>query len=80
MRVVSDQGTRNFVMDRVFRDESVLWIVDYKTSRHEGAGVEGFLDRERDRYAAQLRLYGAILAGSRQGLYFPLLKGWRELE
>jgi hypothetical protein len=60
--------------------------VDYKTSRHEGADVQAFLDRERTRYAAQLAAYAALFqgesdagGGSRQGLYFPLLRGWREL-
>jgi hypothetical protein len=56
--------------------------VDYKTSTHEGAGVEAFLDSERERYAEQLRGYANALAGRgrvRLGLYFPLLGGWREL-
>jgi ATP-dependent helicase/nuclease subunit A len=70
-----------YVIDRLFCDASgVEWLVDYKTSRHEGTGVEGFLDRERDRYAPQLRSYGALRKGSRQGLFFPLLKGWREVQ
>jgi ATP-dependent helicase/nuclease subunit A len=69
-----------YVIDRLFRDQDdVEWLVDYKTSRHEGADVEGFLDRERDRYAPQLRSYAALRKGTRQGLLFPLLRGWREL-
>ncbi len=68
-----------YVIDRLFRGaDGVEWLVDYKTSRHEGAGVEAFLDRERDRYAPQLRTYAALRTASRQGLYFPLLRGWRE--
>ncbi|MCW5606408.1 MAG: PD-(D/E)XK nuclease family protein, partial [Burkholderiales bacterium] len=72
----------NLVIDRLFRDaDGTRWIVDYKTSSHEGAGVEGFLDRERERYATQLARYAAA-AGDPQdtmlGLYFPLLAGWRE--
>jgi len=70
-----------FVIDRLFRDTSgVEWLVDYKTSRHEGADIEGFLDRERDRYAPQLRAYGALRKGSRRGLFFPVLRGWREVD
>ena len=69
---------KTYVMDRVFKDEGALWIVDHKTSGHEGADVEAFLDRERSRYAAQLDAYAAVLQGSRLGLYFPLLKGWRQ--
>jgi ATP-dependent exoDNAse (exonuclease V) beta subunit len=69
---------RRFVVDRVFRDqEGVQWVVDYKTSRHEGANLEAFLDEERKRYAAQLDAYSSALGGARRGLYFPLHKGWR---
>jgi ATP-dependent exoDNAse (exonuclease V) beta subunit len=77
-RVRTLEGTRTLVMDRVFRDaDRTLWIIDYKTSRHEGAGVESFLDRELDRYAEQLRLYSDVLKPSQQALYFPLHRGWR---
>jgi ATP-dependent exoDNAse (exonuclease V) beta subunit len=79
LRVREERRFRSLVMDRVFRDaDGTLWIVDYKTGSHEGGDPEKFLDRERLRYAAQLRRYGASLPGSRQGLYFPLLRGWRE--
>jgi ATP-dependent helicase/nuclease subunit A len=56
----------------------VLWVIDYKTSRHEGAGVDAFLDRELERYAPQLARYAKALGDTRMGLYFPLLSGWRE--
>lgn len=56
------------------------WIVDYKANRREGTDVENFLDRERERDAVQLKSYGAALKDSRQGLYFPLLRGWRQGE
>ena len=37
----------NVIIDRTFRDrDGQRWIVDYKTSAHEGAGREQFLDRE----------------------------------
>ena len=72
------------VIDRMFVDEDGrAWIVDYKTSTHEGADVEAFLASEQERYRAQLERYGEALAqpgGHRLGLYFPLLKGWREWE
>jgi len=60
----------------------VRWIVDYKTSSHEGRDLEGFLDRERERYRAQLEAYARALASGKAmlGLYFPLLSGWREWE
>ena len=77
---VVEGAVRRLVVDRLFRDESgERWIVDYKTSSHEGAEVDAFLARERERYAAQLARYaGALGGGHRLGLYFPLLGGWRE--
>jgi ATP-dependent exoDNAse (exonuclease V) beta subunit len=78
MRVHAPEGRRTYVMDRVFRDrDGRLWVIDFKTSRHEGAEVEAFLDRERSRYAAQLDAYAAALGGASRGLYFPLHTGWR---
>jgi ATP-dependent exoDNAse (exonuclease V) beta subunit len=72
------------VIDRTFVDEGgVRWIVDYKTSRHEGAGRDEFLDREQERYRPQLERYAALMRKLgpepvRLGLYFPLLGAWRE--
>jgi ATP-dependent exoDNAse (exonuclease V) beta subunit len=72
------------VIDRTFIDETgTRWIVDYKTSTHEGAGVEEFLDSERERYGPQLERYAALIGALgrepiRLGLYFPLLSAWRE--
>ncbi len=77
----ADGMRRRLVIDRFFEDDDGRpWIVDYKTSGHEGADVEGFLDEERKRYHDQLERYAEALGlpGSRRGLYFPLLKGWRE--
>jgi ATP-dependent exoDNAse (exonuclease V) beta subunit len=48
------------------------WVVDYKTSEHEGAGIEVFLDLQRERYEAQLDGYAEAIGGARRGLYFPL--------
>jgi ATP-dependent helicase/nuclease subunit A len=70
---------RSYVIDRLIRDANgTRWVVDYKTSRHEGADIEGFLDQEQKRYAAQLDGYAAALGGASRGLYFPLHAGWRE--
>lgn len=74
------------VIDRTFIDAAgTRWIVDYKTSRHEGAGLEAFLDSEQERYRPQLERYAALVRalGSeplRLGLYFPMLSAWREIE
>jgi ATP-dependent exoDNAse (exonuclease V) beta subunit len=72
------------VFDRSFiDDEGVRWVIDYKTSQHLGSGLEEFLDREVIRYRPQLQRY-ALLAQRlgpepvRLGLYFPLMRAWRE--
>jgi ATP-dependent exoDNAse (exonuclease V) beta subunit len=82
LTVAASGVARAIAIDRMFRDEAgQRWIVDYKTSAHEGSDVERFLDRERDRYRVQLEGYRAAFPGEsvRLGLYFPLMKGWREI-
>jgi ATP-dependent exoDNAse (exonuclease V) beta subunit len=72
------------VLDRTFVDaDGTRWIVDFKLSRHEGAGLDAFLDNERERYRAQLDSYAGAMRSLdarpiRLGLYFPLLGAWRE--
>jgi ATP-dependent exoDNAse (exonuclease V) beta subunit len=84
LSVVAGERVRRLRIDRTFVDEhGVRWIVDYKTSAHEGADLEAFLDEEARRYRAQMEDYADafVKAGAAQirlGLYFPLLKGWRE--
>ena len=75
----------NVVIDRSFIDKNgTRWVIDFKTSRHEGGGLETFLEKEMDRYRAQLETYVALAKGMgtapvRAGLYFPLLDVFREL-
>ena len=75
-----DGERRRLVIDRLFvTPEGEQWVVDYKTSTHEGADAEGFLALQQERYALQLQRYVDALGGkARRGLYFPLLAGWRE--
>jgi ATP-dependent exoDNAse (exonuclease V) beta subunit len=76
----------NVRIDRTFIDhDGTRWIIDYKSSSHEGADIEAFLDNERERYRGQLERYRRMLSTFegrpvRMGLYFPLLNGWREME
>ena len=71
------------VIDRSFvTPDGRRWVVDYKLSPHEGAGLEAFLDREQQRYAEQLQRYAELARrlGPEPvsvGLYFPLQRGWR---
>jgi ATP-dependent exoDNAse (exonuclease V) beta subunit len=74
------------VIDRTFLDESdERWIVDFKTSTHEGGGLDAFLDEEVARYRPQLERYARLMRAFRPGetvraaLYFPALCQWREV-
>lgn len=75
------------VIDRTFVDEQgTRWIVDFKTSTHEGGGLDRFLAEEVERYRNQLARYAQLLRMFKPGetvraaLYFPLLKQWREVD
>ncbi|MFB3775974.1 MAG: UvrD-helicase domain-containing protein [Bryobacteraceae bacterium] len=70
-------------IDRLFVDQDgVRWIIDFKTSAHEGGDLDLFLDEEQRRYRPQLERYARLLGQEgrplRLGLYFPLLDAWRE--
>lgn len=72
-------------IDRTFVDaDGNRWIVDFKTSRHSGSDIEGFLQSELERYRPQLSRYRSILSLQesrpiKAGLYFPLMKAWIEM-
>jgi len=71
-------------VDRTFVDnDGTRWIVDFKTSVHQGGELEEFLDEQQRRYREQLERYARLLTPLgrvRVGLYFPLLDEWREWE
>ena len=86
LTVMIDGVAHSLRIDRSFVDHAgVRWIVDWKTSAHEGGDREAFLDRELVRYRGQLERYVRALKllepdrPVRAGLYFPLLDAWREL-
>ena len=74
----------NLRLDRTFVDESgTRWIIDYKTSAHEGGSIDAFLDSEEQRYRGQLERYALAMSSVdgrpiRVGLYFPLLRAFRD--
>ena len=82
---VIDGRVESVIIDRIrIDDEGVHWIVDYKTSTHEGGDLEGFLAQEADRYRAQLEKYAAVYrnltdAPVKTALYFPLLQEFLEV-
>ena len=86
LTAVMDGVLQSLRIDRTFVDgEGVRWIVDWKTSSHEGGDREAFLDNELARYRGQLERYARVMKvldpdrPLRVGLYFPLLDAWREL-
>jgi ATP-dependent helicase/nuclease subunit A len=79
LRLKSGAYFKTYVVDRIFFENENAWIVDYKTSRHEGGDLNLFLMQERLRYQGQLQKYANAVEcrGTVScGLYFPLLKGW----
>jgi ATP-dependent exoDNAse (exonuclease V) beta subunit len=65
-------------LDRTFVADGRRWIVDFKTSRHEGGDLAAFLDSEVERHAPQLERYARAVAVDERRpielcLYFPLL-------
>src|SRR3546814_10832068 len=51
LTAVIDGRPQMFATDRSFIDaEGTRWIVDFKTSRHEGGDLQRFLAEERARY------------------------------
>jgi ATP-dependent exoDNAse (exonuclease V) beta subunit len=80
-----DGRVESVVIDRIrVDDDGVHWVVDYKTSTHEGGNLGGFLQQESDRYRPQLEKYVALYsrltdAPVRAALYFPLLQEFCEV-
>jgi len=79
-RIISARIDRTFV-----DDQNTRWVVDYKSSSHEGTGIEDFLDNECERYRYQLMRYRSLFGliesrPIRTALYFPLLNAWREVD
>lgn len=76
----------HLVVDRTFvAHDGTRWIVDYKTSTHEGGQLEEFLLAETDRYKSQLKRYRDAIAHLddrpiRTALYFPLLNTLHEID
>jgi ATP-dependent exoDNAse (exonuclease V) beta subunit len=74
------------IIDRVrIDDDGTHWIVDYKTSTHEGGNLAAVLQAESARYKPQLTRYADLYrnysgATVRCALYFPLLQKFVEVD
>ncbi|MDX1404037.1 MAG: UvrD-helicase domain-containing protein [Woeseiaceae bacterium] len=83
---IVDGHLQSVILDRVHIDDNgTHWIVDYKTSSHEGGNLAGFLQQEKDRHRPQLEKYAHIYrnltdAPVKTALYFPLLQQFVEIE
>ncbi|HEY5623279.1 MAG TPA: UvrD-helicase domain-containing protein [Gammaproteobacteria bacterium] len=78
----TEAGLEHLRLDRTFIDRGTRWIVDFKSSTHEGGSRSEFLDSEQERYRDQLDRYAAAMRSIddrpiRVGLYFPLLREFR---
>ena len=85
LTIMDGERFRNIVIDRAFIDaDGFRWVIDYKTSSHEGGNVQEFLRLESERHAEQLRTYRQAVAGIgsepvRTALFFPLLGEFLEV-
>ncbi len=76
----------NVIVDRLLvQPDGGRWIIDYKTSSHEGGGLEAFLAQQEERYRPQLQRYTQLARALTPGvvraaLYFPLLGTFREVD
>ena len=75
---------QNVIIDRTFVADGIRWVIDYKTSAHAGGDTEAFLNRELERYRAQLQNHSELARALgpepvRAALYLPLLGAFREL-
>ncbi len=81
---VVDGTLQTGIIDRVRIDGDDHWVIDYKTSTHEGGDLERFLSEEQRRYTEQLAGYATLYEGwsgirPRCALYFPLLQAFIEM-
>lgn len=73
------------IIDRTFVDEDdVRWIIDFKSSHHEGGDVDAFYASEKERYAGQLAVYAHLMRAldgrpTRCALYLPRMQKLLEL-
>ncbi len=84
---IADGAVVHAVIDRTFVDENnIRWIIDFKTGVHRGAGIEEFIEMEKERYRAQLERYEKLLKSKgetceiKKALYYPAMLRWVEVD
>jgi len=54
---------RTIAIDRLFVDEGVLWVIDFKTVElNEGELLDAFIERQREQHGKQLLFYKAAMS------------------
>jgi ATP-dependent exoDNAse (exonuclease V) beta subunit len=81
---VVDGEVRRLKIDRTFVDGSVRWIVDFKVTDIGGGAKNEFLQKQVEKYRPDLTRYARVMQQLdprpvRLGLYFPLLREFREI-
>jgi ATP-dependent exoDNAse (exonuclease V) beta subunit len=79
LTVPAGAGFEHIRLDRTFVADGKRWIVDFKTSQHQGGDLEAFVETEVERYRGQLDRYARAMAAVdprpiEVALYFPLLQ------
>lgn len=75
--------SKTAILDRMFVDQGVRWIIDYKTpDATEELTREAFLEQLRQQHAPQVNNYAKVISrlypneDIRCGLYVPAIQGW----
>jgi len=56
--------SKNIIIDRLFIEEGVLWIIDFKTaSPTKDESIDTFIERQKNSHQEQLQEYQEILQG-----------------
>ncbi|MDA8692022.1 DNA helicase UvrD, partial [Candidatus Pseudothioglobus singularis] len=70
-------STQTIIVDRLFVEDGVLWIIDFKTSSlHEGENINAFIERQKNAHQGQIENYKGVLEEffqlpSKSALYCP---------
>jgi ATP-dependent helicase/nuclease subunit A len=78
-----DSMIKKLVIDRMFIDNNICWIIDYKTTAFTNEELNAFLAHEQEKYLEKMHLYARaikmrVAQPIKLGLYFPALSAWQE--
>ncbi len=74
---LQNKQLKTYIIDRSFIDENnTRWIIDYKSGRHLGSGLDDFFVSEKQRYLSQLKQYASLYQQNEScsiqcALYYP---------